>query len=408
MEAAHGADTAADAGSTSGDSTSTSDAAPTFPQFSLLPPELRAQIWRAAVPTPGVNFFNAHSFPRDHAGANRSTSPPWLYLDVRRLDVDDADDDAAAYDPSAWQARYSVRQACREARDVCAVPDEKRASVTLTRPQRGLFIRAGDEKLRRLTPLTSTTPPSDAGLNGDAAAVEPKVMRTIQVHADDVLCLSLENCSFSMPCEESLQDQNTAAAAAHGTALAPAGNREDYDLGWSYDPQLTPLPVGVPRNRYCVELARGGAEALQVVSAVVPGMLHEIIDDGEDEEEDDGDASDVDQARSEDATADHAEPESDIEPEEHLPPERKGGLIMLDVHVQEIGSRSLTELTPCPEVYYDRFGDAYVPLPFANASGTREPFGCPRYRLTKVWPEINDVRVRYIRSAQLRSPKRPM
>ena len=394
--------------SSSSSSASTSDAAPAFPQFSSLPPELRAQIWRAAVPTPGINFFNTHSFPGDHPGANRSTSPPWLYLDVRRLDVADADADAAAYDPSAWQARYAVRQACREARDVCALPDEKRAAVTLTRPRRGLFVRAGDDQLRRLTPLNSSTSPADGGVDGDAAAavaVEPKVTRTIQVHADDVLCLSLENCSFSMPCEENFQDQTPL-----GAALSSARDRDDHDLGWSYDPQLTPLPAGVPRNRYCVELARGGVDALQVISEVVPGMLHEVLDDSDDDDNDGGDdnAGDVDQARSENTTADHPDPASGSAPSGRLPPGREGGLIMLDAHVQEIGSRSLAELTPCLEVYYDRFGDAYVPLPFANAAGLRGPFGCPRFRLAKVWPERSNVRVRYLESAQLRSPKRPL
>lgn len=385
-----------DASSNSGSSSiSTRDTAPAFPKFSFLPPELRAQIWRAAIPTPGVNFFNAHSFPGDHAFANRSDSPPWLYLDMRRLDVEDTDSDVAAYDPSAWQARCAVRQVCCEARDACAIPNEKRASVTLTRPRRGLFIRAGDTKLRRLTPPLRNSPRStdtNVGRNVPLAAgevEEPKVTRTIQVHADDILCLSIENCSFNMPFEESHQEQPMEIGASEATLMSD--EELEYVMGWSYDPQLTPLPVGVSRNQYCIELARGDSQALHVVSQVVPGMLGEVVD------EDDTFNDDGYTAGGTDATnaLDHG-------PKGRQIPTRKGELIMISALPQEIGSRSLVELTPSPEIYQDRFGDAYVPLPF---TGPTNASGCPSYRLTKVWPEKNDARLRYVQSAQLKSPK---
>ena len=385
-----------DASSTSGSSSiSTGDNAPAFPQFSSLPPELRVQIWRAAIPTPGVNFFNAHSFPGDHPFANRSDSPPWLYLDMRRLDVEDTDSDVASYDPSAWQARCAVRQACCEARDACAIPDEKRASVTLTRPCRGLFIRAGDTKLRRLTPPLRNSHRFDdinVGRNMALAAVEaeePKVARTIQIHADDILCLSIENCSFNMPFEESHQEQ--LIVAAESRAALAWDEETQYIMGWSYDPQLTPLPVGVSRNRYCIELARGDSQALHVVSQVVPGMLGEVVD------EDDTFNDDNYTEGGSDATN-----APDPGPKGRQAPTRKGELVMISALPQEIGSRSLAELTPSPEIYYDRFGDAYVPLPFAGPTNASD---CPSYRLTKVWPEKNDARLRYVQSAQLKSPK---
>ncbi|RYP04459.1 hypothetical protein DL765_010188 [Monosporascus sp. GIB2] len=364
-----------------------------FPYFASLPPELRAQIWRAAIPTPGINFFNVHSFPGDHAGVNRSDSPPWLYLDMRRLAIEDSDEEVSEYDPSAWQARNIIRQTCREARDVCAIPPDKRATVMLTRPRRGLFIRAGDEQLRRLTPMAAME--GDGKCSSSRAGVvvirhTPKVSRVIHVHADDILSLSLENCSFNLPYEETF----TANAET-------GGSDDDYESGWAYDPQLTPLPVGVARNRYCINVARGGREVMHVVAQVVPGMLAGVVVEAEVEARPAGSKSESGSAPA---------PESQSPPPSGGVPahyeRRQGVLVMIDAHAQEMGEHILAELTSAQEVHRDRFGDSYVPLPFAN--GPIWGQDCFPYRLTRVWPDLTETRVQYLRSAQLRSAKRPL
>ncbi|KAH8163137.1 hypothetical protein CIB48_g5119 [Xylaria polymorpha] len=77
-------------------------------------------------------------------------------------------------------------------------------------------------------------------------------------------------------------------------------------------------------------------------------------------------------------------------------------LLLFDAVTQDVGGRDLEELTSTPEVVWDRFGDCYVSLPWRSG-----PFFPVMDRLTKVWPETNDVRERYLRSALLHSPKRP-
>ncbi|RYP58260.1 hypothetical protein DL770_010467 [Monosporascus sp. CRB-9-2] len=364
-----------------------------FPYFASLPPELRAQIWRAAIPTPGINFFNVHSFPGDHAGVNRSDSPPWLYLDMRRLAIEDSDEEVSEYDPSAWQARNVIRRTCREARDVCAIPPDKRATVVLTRPRRGLFIRAGDEQLRRLTPMVATE--GDGGYSSsrvDAVVIRhmPKASRVVHVHADDILSLSLENCSFNLPYEETF----TASAETSGSDY-------DYESGWAYDPQLTPLPVGVARNRYCINVARGGREVMHAIAQVVPGMLAGAAVEAEVEVR-------PTETKSESGSAPALKSRNPL-PSGGLPAHykrRQGVLVMIDAHAQEIGDPILAGLTSAQEVHRDRFGDAYVPLPFAN--GPIWGVDCFPYQLTRVWPDVTETRVQYLRSAQLRSAKRPL
>ncbi|RYP46331.1 hypothetical protein DL768_007437 [Monosporascus sp. mg162] len=364
-----------------------------FPYFASLPPELRAQIWRAAIPTPGINFFNVHSFPGDHAGVNRSDSPPWLYLDMRRLTIEDSDEEVSQYDPSAWQARNAIRRTCREARDVCAIPPDKRATVVLTRPRRGLFIRAGDEQLRRLTPMVATE--GDRGYSSshaDAVVIRrmPKASRVIHVHADDILSLSLENCSFNLPYEETF----TASAET-------GGSDDDYESGWAYDPQLTPLPVGVARNRYCINVARGGREVMHAIAQVIPGMLAGAAAEAEVEVQ-------PAETKYESGSAPAPKSQSPL-PSGGVPAHyerREGVLVMIDAHAQEIGDSILAGLASAQEVHRDRFGDAYVPLPFASGPIWGED--CFPYRLTRVWPDMTETRAQYLRSAQLRSAKRPL
>jgi hypothetical protein len=337
-----------------------------FSRFGNLPPELRHAIWRFAVPSPGINFFNVHCFPNDHDGCNRSTSPPWAYLDLRRLDIEHDDDEVFRYDPSSWQARYSVRQTCREARLICAIPESKAATITLTRPSRGLFVRAGDGQLRK-TPLS---PRREAG-HPECIAVpwtEPVVRRTVQVHIGDILSLSIENCSFNLPHEEAplfFSDDDVDGLATG-----------DADEGWAYDPQLTPkLPLAIPPSRLCASMARCNTTALRTTTDALFGLLYS-----------------------------HIPGFLELRPGQLWPGRL---LLMFDAITQALGERNLEELTSTPEVVWDRFGDCYVRLPWRTGD-FHPPDGFPiMYRLTKIWPETNNIRDRYLRSALLHSPKRP-
>ncbi|KAI0110698.1 hypothetical protein F4776DRAFT_364181 [Hypoxylon sp. NC0597] len=347
-----------EASATSSPSSSPESSIPTaiFTKFPELPPEIRHQIWRAALPLPGINFFNVHCIPNDHPGANRSTSPPWLYLDLRRLSIDDDDEAVAEYDASTWQAREALRRVCREARNICALSESEVATITLTRPRRGLFVRAGDGQVRRLTPFSL----SDVETNAEP---EPLEYRTVQVRADDVLCLSFENCCFNLPFEEAAISDS---GGHPGTFIVEDPNDDIDELGWTYDPQLMPpLPVAIPTSRLCAGMARGGRRTLQVAGAILLSMLSF----------------------------------SREQPEEQML--TRLPLLMLDAYKQELGDRNIEELTPRSEVLWDRFGDRYIALPWDSTDLPAD------YRLVKVWPESNDIREHYLRSALLQSPKRP-
>ncbi|KAI0188611.1 hypothetical protein EV127DRAFT_118645 [Xylaria flabelliformis] len=339
-------------------SSTSSTTSPQFTLFTSLPPELRHHIWRLAVPSPGVNFFNVHCFPNDHFDCNKGTSPPWAYLDLRRLSIDHSDADVSHYDPSAWQARQAVRQSCREARDIATIPASKSVTITLTRPRRGLYVRAGDGQLRRLTPprpimradgITKFAPITRPD-------VEPVVHRTIQVHVDDILCLSVENCSFNLRLEESFSQ----------------------DTGWAYDPQLTPeLSAQIPANRVFAGMARRGA-FYQPHRAPVYSLLYTHV------------------------------PEYQEEPFPDVSWARPLRIMFDDEATQAVGNnkRDPEELTPTIGAW-DRFGDCYVRSP-ELASQPRDMPSLITYYLTKVRPETNDIRDRYLRSALLHSPKRPV
>jgi hypothetical protein len=348
-----------------------------FPRFNELPPELRHQIWRFAVPKPGINFFNVHSFPNDHEGCNRSTSPPWAYLDLRRLDIEHDNDEVFRYDPSTWQARYAVRQTCREARLICAIPESKAATITLTRPKRGLFVRAGDGQLRN-TPLrppiqqqqsnSASDPDRPAQQIASESTTELVVRRKIEVHVDEILSLSVENCSFNLPYEEtpSFPSDDDTDGLATGEA----------DEGWAYDPQLIPkLPQTIPSNRLCASMARCSTAHLRIATDALFGLVYS-----------------------------HIPGYLNLRPGELWPGRL---LLMFDAITQEPGERDLEELTPTPEAFWDRFHDCYVRLPWRTGD-FNPPDGFPiMYRLTKIWPESSDIRERYLRSALLHSPKRP-
>ncbi|KAI2602169.1 hypothetical protein GGR54DRAFT_533726 [Hypoxylon sp. NC1633] len=336
-----------------------------FAKFPELPPELRHQIWQLAIPNPGVNFFNVHCIPNDHEGVNRSTSPPWLYLDLRRLSIDHGDAAVAQYDPSAWHARQVLRSVCREARCVCAIPDFEAATLTLTRPKRGLFVRAADGQIRRLTPLEGI----DIG-NESGTGSERLEYRKIRVRTEDMLCLSIENCSFNLPFEETAIENGGGFGGYPGFPEDNEDNEDDDELGWSYDPELIPpIPPPIPLYRQCINMARASKLALRNVQESVLGMLA------------DRELHNLSQNR----TKRH----------DGLP------LVMFDALKQELGDRRVDELSSKGEIFWDRFGDRYVKLPWASADLTAI------YRLTKVWPESNDIRERYLRSAMLQSPKRP-
>ncbi|KAI0442894.1 hypothetical protein F4803DRAFT_561949 [Xylaria telfairii] len=339
------------ASSSSSSSVSSTSEPIRFPLFTSLPPELRHHIWRLAVPSPGINFFNVHCFPNDHAGCNRSTSPPFAYLDLRRLAIEDSDATVGTYDPSAWQARHAIRQTCREARDICSIPSSKSAIITLTRPRRGLSVRAGDGQLRntplRYNPDSNTEP-------------EPAVRRRVEVHVDDILCLSVENCSFNLLHEEG--------------ALFSDDDHEytvDVNEGWAYDPQLTPkLPVQIPAGRLCAGMGWSYRPPPCFTTDALFGLLYSQTPGYQ-----------------------------ALRPGQSWPGRL---LLLLDDMTREVGGPDLEDLTSTSEVVWDRFGDCYVKLPWHWG-----PSFPDMYSLTKVWPEKNDVRERYLRSGLLHSPKRP-
>lgn len=395
-----------------------SSSEPQFHRFSSLPPELRHHIWRLAIPSPGINFFNVHCFPFDHIGCNRSTSPCWAYLDLRRLDIEDEDDEVALYDPSSWQARYAVRQSCHEARVICAIPAEDAATITLTRPRRGLYVRAGDGQLRRETPshiprnyekddddddddVDTNNPVNPANNNenqnhnsnsDNKHFVEPVVRRFIEVHKNDILNLSVENCSFNLPHEEHASsssnddDDDDDDDDIDVLSSTPANFSFDENMGWAYDPQLTPsLPSSIPPDRLCVNLARNGTTFPIRLSEPLFDILYGHILDY-----------------------------SDLPAGAEGWPDRL--LVMVDaLPAQAIDEYDdLTELNATPEIVRDRFGDRYVRL-LRDLPIMLPPIHWPEENrgvavlshLTKVAPESNNLRHRYLQSACLRSPKRP-
>ncbi|KAH9889744.1 hypothetical protein F4778DRAFT_753886 [Xylariomycetidae sp. FL2044] len=342
------------------ESESQSDAPPLFRQFTSLPPEIRHQVWKSALPSPGINFFNVHCFPNDHPGANRSTSPPWLYLDLRRLSIDHNDRSVFRYDPSAWQARNALRQVCHEARTICAIPPDQLATLTLTRPKRGLFVRVGDTQVWRLTP---ECPPYSKD-EEFAVLTEPLVHRKIQVHIDDALCLSVENCSFNLPHEE----------------IDSADDMAYFGMGWVYDPQLVPpLPPRIPLSRYCLNFARSQADRdLDILSEPLSSILFDGKG-GEEEEEQKGSSSQQSLLR--------------------------GTMLMCDGLSQD---PVWQQFKPLPEdwqeMFWDRFGDRYIKILSASGTGSEN---VPDYELAKLWPESHRVSLMYVQSASLQSPKRP-
>ncbi|GAP86959.1 hypothetical protein SAMD00023353_2401120 [Rosellinia necatrix] len=350
---------------------------PEFPFFNCLPPELRHQIWLDAVSLPGINFFNVHSFPKDHPDCNRGTSPPRVYLDLRRISIKHDDETVSRYDRSAWQARNAIRQTCSEAREICTIPASKSATLTLTRPARGLFVRSGDGKLRTMTP--SQIAPTIPG-----PSVEPVVYRTVEVHVDDLLCLSVVNCSFNLPHEED---------PVHGGAIepqppcipGPVYDLDDAELedGWSFDPQLMPrLPLSIDPSRLCA--GAGGSFA-----------LGDFV----------GDPYDANLRRTTDALSGvlygHL-PNWNTVSTTDREPWADTMLYVFEDSIQDYNTRTVAELGSSAEIVYDRFGDSYARLPWREMTEHLPTL----FKIVKFGHENNAVRDRYLRSAKIHPPKR--
>lgn len=316
-----------------------------FPSFIRLPPEIRHKIYLAAIPSPGINFFNVHSFPNDHEGANRSTSPPNLHLDLRRLTIEDDDDEVAQYDPSVWQVRHALRQTCREARAICAIPEDKIVRLKLSIPKRGLFTIAGDGLQRSQTPLQIPAPQA-----------EPFVCRQIEVHADDVVALSVENCSFNIVFEE--------ATMFH---IGRDDEEDELNLGWAYDPQfMNGASLGIPSTRFCLNMSRDDWATMRALEEIAAALLEAAT------------GSPIDSNVAEDY-----------------------GFIMLDGEDASMPELTKRYRNKSLAVFRDRWDDAYASIPWDYED-------LPMHlQLIKISPEIEPMRRRYLNSGLLRSPKRP-
>ncbi|KAK8128677.1 hypothetical protein PG984_009785 [Apiospora sp. TS-2023a] len=381
-----------------------------FHKFTQLPPEIRHHIFSAAIPKPGINFFNLHTFPNDHPGANRSTSPPSLYLDMRRMAIEDDDEDVSEYDPSCWQARHALRQTCREARSVCAIPEDKRIPITLTVPKRGLFVRAGDGLLRSMMPLEAPRRRNsdDEEPPAELPETEPVVHRVVDVSADELFVLSVENCSFNLPFEES-------------PALRGEDEDDDDDddsMGWSFDPEFRPCGVGrrgsrflgIPASKFCIGLARPPndstvtalQEAYMAIWCAVTGWdpIVPMLQSPE-------------AAR---LLTDDSFPamEAHVAVFDEIFQAQESSLAVFEDSCDFVGRPKAIphrRTRPFTVAYRDRWDDRYTEVAthdedYFPVESIVWPTLTAR-TLVKLGPEKSDVRERYMRSAILRSPKRP-
>lgn len=244
--------------------------------------------------------------------------------------------------------------------------------IVLTRPKRGLFVRAADGQIRSLTPVTSY---GAAPVMLGGPGTEPLERRKIRVRSNDVLCLSLENCSFNLPYEETpMIDGGGRNAGYDQDYLGLDDGLDADDIGWAYDPQLTPpLPGAIPSSRLCIGMARASRVALGAAGEVARDLLT------------------------------YGQSTWGLQDDSLL----RVPQVMFEACKQELGDRSVDELGPHGakggvEVLWDRFGDRYVKVPWDGAEGLFSA----EYRIAKVWPESNDIRERYLQSAMLQSPKR--
>ncbi|ORY64495.1 uncharacterized protein BCR38DRAFT_435291 [Pseudomassariella vexata] len=355
-----------------------------FPKFTLLPPELRHQIYLEAIPSPGINFFNVHTWLKDHEGCNKETTPPHLYLDLRRMAIEDDDEAVSRYDPSTWQVRYALRQTCREARRMCAIPSDKVKTLKMTRPKRGLYLKAGDDRLRSETPLVEEDALPDR---------EPRVSREIQFHADEIVSLSIQNCSLNLPFEHS------PVIRRERKADFPA--LTESDMGEAYVPLFNDPSscLGIAEDKFCLSLTRDdhGPALSWAISEILPSFLESVcgvagVGPGRISEEEEWlltdkawvmlDAETAVTSRADAAAWTAANPGIKWDEDEEFEPADTG--YFWQERVGEV---------KC----WDRWGDCY-----AAAQSYSQGFFVDQ-QLLKVRPEKTDIRKRYTRSGLLPS-----
>lgn len=139
----------------------------------------------------------------------------------------------------------------------------------------------------------------------------------------------------------------------------------------------------VPRSRFCVSVS--SEDQKHVAMQVVPGMLAEIPvddDDGENEEEK--------------SSRRFCAP----------------WLILVDdeytEHTDGENNSKVAKAPPSKQTYRDRFGNAYVSPPATHIKRRPGDPEAAAYNLARVGPERSDIWTRYVRSARLRSAKRPV
>jgi hypothetical protein len=255
----------------------------------------------------------------------------------------------------------------------------------------------------------------DYGEN-ELAAPPPEdwVYRQIEVHAEDeMICLSVENCSFNLPAEEA---NNGNGGQSH---LSPSDNDLD-EFGWSYDPQFyrPAETLGIRPGRYCLNLARSDSVSTRILTTEVAWDLLEAVTGsrlgrtiGQNEFFSASLASEILSRRENDQILEQQEP-----------------WLMLDADTTILDGGRLVQYTSAShcslrpgesyvdedgrafyygEAFYDRFGDVYIHRRFEGEDGQRR--GYPLYtrrQLVKIRPEKTDMRKQYMESATLRSPKK--
>ncbi|ORY70482.1 uncharacterized protein BCR38DRAFT_422215 [Pseudomassariella vexata] len=353
---------------------------PPFPQFSALPPN-----------------------------CDTNVSPPHLYLDSRRLDPSDSDAEVSTYDPSAWQTRLALRQTCREARQICVIPPDKVLTLPLVLPDPNqdlnLCIRAGDGQLRSLTPFSNR--------DVKPGVYTHRITRSINLlSTDDMIVFALENCSFNLPFEES-----------------SGGGRGDDDeaevnQGWSYDPEFHEPAVqfGIREDRFCLCVARATHEILSVdgvrlmlineatVRCQVPVDKTVVLfmcerDTMVDSRAPmmDGVSSSTSGSGSGTRSAPHGVVATTNKTKTQNQDQSDTGLCDGNAYadakgesVEKIAEKDKGQ----PICWEDRWGDLYMPAHSGLFTFTNQ--------LVKLRPEKTDMRRRYLESALLKSPKRPL
>lgn len=210
------------------------DAGPVFHRFPDLPAEIRHEIWRAAMPTPGLNFLTVIPVLVGGSVGSPSASAPKQNVHVAHIDAAFpgkllivgrlydksrrngtcrlfwASPSPSADDSSVWRTRHTLMSTCHEARTILMPPPHKLARMTLRRP----------------VPEDCTA--ADAGL-----ATSPYSYRTmshdIVLHTDEMLVVNVEACA---------------------EAMRWLGERNQ---GYRWSTQLPPVPRCIPTEQICID-----------------------------------------------------------------------------------------------------------------------------------------------------------